>query len=123
VTDPAQQIDITTRVVNSAVEHWPFIVGILVSVWKVTPIAMKAYFANGGGIMLREAVSAENKLQSEKFQAMITAHEQMEMRRFREGEERMEDIEADLQAVAEGANPFRSDERNRRITRRRRRTA
>jgi hypothetical protein len=73
--DP-NQIDITTRVINSFIEHWPMLFGLGVIAKYATPWAIKTtvppmvkvalvdYFNNGGGDKMRSMMKEENEKQS-----------------------------------------------------------
>jgi hypothetical protein len=116
--------DITTKIVNSLVEHWPLVVGLGIAVWKGVPWAikafvpatLKAYFSNGGGEQVRAIIKSENESQSkyhkEELDRRFRDHEIEEQRRFTAsvseskarfdaGEARFRAIEDDVQELAQ----------------------
>lgn len=64
-----EQIDLSTRIIMSAVDHWPLVAGLLVASYWVTPRVLKAFFLNGGGEIVRGLVRQENEAQSIKHNA------------------------------------------------------
>jgi hypothetical protein len=107
VTDPSQQIDLSTRMVAAAVDHWPLVAGLFVAIYwalpKVLPRVIKDVLLNGGGLIIRQIVKEENESQStktkEELDRRLREHEQQEATRFQAGSERMSALEADFDSI------------------------
>jgi hypothetical protein len=91
VSDPTQQIDLTTRIVNSLVDHWPLLVGLIIASYWVFPRVLKAVLLNGGGDTIRAIMRSETAAQTAELAAVtrtivvdaIRAHEQVEAEKLR----------------------------------------
>jgi hypothetical protein len=88
-----QQVDFTTRVINSAIEHWPLVAGIIVGFWWVFPKMLKQSLSNGGGDIIRRIVSEENAKQTvahaDELEKRFEKHERQEDARFTKIEDRV----------------------------------
>jgi hypothetical protein len=115
--DPNVTGDFTTKLVDSVVEHWPLVVAIGIAVWKGFPWALKAFFSNGGGELMRVIIKSENvaqtQLHKEELDRRFKDHENDEQRRFvasateskerfAAGEARFREIEEDIAYLSMG---------------------
>ena len=111
-----EHIDFTTRVINSALDHWPLVAGMGIVLYWLFPRALvqalnkdggeaiqnilKSTLNNGGGEIIRRIVQDENAKQTAIHAAEIdkrfSAHEEVEDHRFR-----------DLEAAVFGPAPRR----------------
>ena len=88
-----EQIDATTHIYQSLVDHWPLVVAYLGSLWwlkkNVLGDVLKSVLSNGGGDIIRRIVSEENGKQATDWNRTLQAHETREEERFRSIEERL----------------------------------
>lgn len=71
----------TERMMETVADHWALVAAVGVMMWWGGPKALKAFFSNGGGDMMRAIVRSENAAQTDRHNTDMD-------RRFREHEER-----------------------------------
>lgn len=83
-------LPVTDRMVNAAIDHWPLVAALAISLWWAFPKMLRNTLSNGGGDIIRSIVRGENEHQTkgneEKFTRIvrdaITAHEAVEANRL-----------------------------------------
>lgn len=87
----SNSLDLQTRILNAAVDHWPLVVGAVIGGWWGFPLMFKKTLSNGGGEIIRAIIRTENEVQSRLNQEetrrvvdhAIKAHESIEAERER----------------------------------------
>jgi hypothetical protein len=86
-------VDLQTRIVNAALDHWPLVAGIFIAGRWLFPKMLRETLSNGGGDIIRGIVKSENdaqtKTHAEELERRFARHEDQEDRRFRTIEERV----------------------------------
>ena len=65
--------DLIEKIIASAIEHWPLVVGTAASFYWLMPKILKAFFMNGGGEIIKKIVNEENIIQSALHKSEVQA--------------------------------------------------